>query len=162
IDDAPRPIAESNPEIPGWLCDVVARLHAKDPADRLPSAQAVADLLGQHLAHLQQPQKVAMPEAVAKPPAAGPARKRRRAGPGAAGLALLGLGGGLLLAYLAGWLVRSPGSHPQPPGPGSAPAEQPPVAKAVLDELRRLVTAQQENLHNLRLSFVAERVTRLE
>src|SRR5262249_52426612 len=53
-------------------------------------------------------------------------------------------------------------SHPQPPGPGSAPAEQPPVAKAVLDELRRLVTAQQENLHNVRLSYVAERVTRLE
>jgi hypothetical protein len=51
---------------------------------------------------LQQPNKVAMPGAVAKPPPAGPARKRRRAGPVAAGLALLALGGGPLLAYLAG------------------------------------------------------------
>src|SRR5262249_53551221 len=83
-DDQPQPIAELNPEIPGWLCDLIARLHAKDPADRFPSAQAVADLLGQHLAHLQQPNKVPMPQPVAKPPSAEPARKRRRVGPVAA------------------------------------------------------------------------------
>jgi hypothetical protein len=161
IDDAPRPIAELNPEIPGWLCDLIARLHAKNPADRFPSAQAVADLLGQHLAHLQQPNKVAMPEAVTKQPSAEPARKRRRAGPVAARQALLGLGGGLLLAYLAAWLVRSPESHSQQPG-ASVPAEKKPVAEAVLDELHRVATAQQENLHKVRLNFAAERITRLE
>jgi hypothetical protein len=161
IDDTPRPIAELNPEIPGWLCDLIARLHAKNPADRLPSAQAVADLLGRHLAHLQQPNQVAMPEAVVKPPSAEPARKRRRAVPVAAGLALLGLGGGLLLAYRGGWLARSPESHSRQPGP-SVSAEKAPVAEAVLDELRRLVTTQQENLHKVRLNFEAERITRLE
>ena len=160
-DDAPRPIAELNPEIPGWLCDLIARLHAKNPADRFPSAQAVADLLRQHLAHLQQPNEVAMPEAVAKPPSAGPARRRSRAGPVAAGLALLALGGGLLLAYLTGWLARSPESRSQQPGP-SAPAEKQPVAEAVLDELRRVVTAQQENLDRIRRNYAAERVTGLE
>jgi hypothetical protein len=160
-DDAPRPIAELNPEIPGWLCDLIARLHAKNPADRFLSAQAVADLLRQHLAHLQQPNEVAMPGAVARPASVGPARKRRRAGPVAAGLALLALGGGLLLAYLAGWLARSHESHSQQPGP-SAPAEKQPVAEAVLDELRRVVTAQQENLHNVRLNFAAGRFTRLQ
>jgi serine/threonine protein kinase len=160
-DDAPRPIAELNPEIPGWLCDLIARLHAKKPADRLPSAQAVADLLGQHLAHLQQPNQVAMPEAVAKPSSAEPANKRRRAGPVVAGLALLALGGGLLLAYLAGWLVRSPESPSQQPGP-SAPAEKQPVAEAVLDELRRVVKAQQENLDRVRLNYADGRVSPLE
>jgi hypothetical protein len=162
VDDAPRPIAELNPEVPGWLCDLIARLHAKNPADRFPSAQAVADLLGQHLAHLQQPNRVAMPAAAARPPSADPVRKRRRAGPAATVLALLGLGGGLLLAYMAGWLVRSPESHPEQPGPGPAAAEKKPVAEAVQDELRRLVTAQRENLQKVRLNFEAERITRLE
>jgi hypothetical protein len=160
-DDAPRPVAELNPEAPDWLCDLIARLHAKSPADRFPSAQAVADLLRQHLAHLQQPNKVAMPEAVAKPPSAGPARKRRRAGPVAAGLALLALGGGLLLAYLAGWLARSPESRSQQPGP-SAPAEKKPVAEAALGELRRAVTAQQESLQIVRMNYAAGRFTRLQ
>jgi hypothetical protein len=110
---------------------------------------------------LQQPNEVAMPGAVAKPPSVGPARKRRRAGPVAAGLALLGLGGGLLLAYLAGWLARSPESHSQQPGP-SVPAEKQPVDETVLDELRRVVTARQENLDKVRLNFAAERITLLE
>jgi hypothetical protein len=160
-DDAPRPIAELNPEVPGWLCDLIARLHAKNPADRFPSAQAVADLLGQHLAHLQQPSKVAMPQAPALPPPAGPARRRFRGGPAAAGLALLALGGGLLLAYLAGWLARSPESHPQQPG-RSAPTRKQPVSEAALDELRRVVAAQQESLRNVRLNYAAGRFTPLQ
>jgi serine/threonine protein kinase len=28
IADMPRPIREVNPQIPGWLCDLIARLHA--------------------------------------------------------------------------------------------------------------------------------------
>src|SRR5262245_29784801 len=96
IDDRPRPILEVNPEIPAWLCDLIARLQAKDPADRFQSAREVADLLGQHLAHLQQPGQGAMPRAAEKPPAR-PVRKHRWAGPLAASLLLLGLGGGLFL-----------------------------------------------------------------
>jgi hypothetical protein len=161
IDDTPRPIQEVNPEIPGFLCDLIARLHAKNPAGRFASARDVADLLRQHLAHLQQPNKVPMPEAVARPPATEPARKRRWAALVAAGLALLGLGGGLLLAYLAGWLVRPPDSHSQQPGP-SVSAEKQPVDEAVLDELRRVATAQQENLRIVRLNFAAGRFTRLQ
>src|ERR1700730_14615389 len=54
-EDTPRPIREVNPEIPEWLCDITAKLHAKKPADRFQSATEVADLLSRHLAHLQQP-----------------------------------------------------------------------------------------------------------
>jgi formylglycine-generating enzyme required for sulfatase activity len=33
------------PEVPDWLCRIVARLHAKDPADRYQTAREVAELL---------------------------------------------------------------------------------------------------------------------
>jgi hypothetical protein len=61
-EDTPRPIRQIIPEVPQWLCDLIARLHAKDPAQRFQSAADVADLLGRHLAHLQQPSLAARPE----------------------------------------------------------------------------------------------------
>jgi hypothetical protein len=54
-EDTPRPLGEVNADIPDWLEALIARLHAKDPADRFQTAAEVADLLGRHLAHLQQP-----------------------------------------------------------------------------------------------------------
>ena len=44
-EDEPRPIREIIPEVPVWLCRIVEKLHAKEPADRLQSAREVADLL---------------------------------------------------------------------------------------------------------------------
>jgi serine/threonine protein kinase len=52
-EETPRPTREINPELPSWLEELVARLHAKAPADRFASAQEVADLLARHLAELQ-------------------------------------------------------------------------------------------------------------
>lgn len=66
-DDTPRPIREVIPEVPEWLCRIVEKLHAKDPAQRFQTAREVADLLGQYLAHLQQPALVPMPESIATP-----------------------------------------------------------------------------------------------
>ena len=63
-EDTPRPIRESNPEIPDWLCAIVAKLQDKDPAQRFQSAAGVAELLGNHLAHLQQPGLVSRPATV--------------------------------------------------------------------------------------------------
>jgi predicted Ser/Thr protein kinase len=65
VEDTPRPIREINSEIPDWLCDIIAKLHAKKPEDRFPTAKEVAELLGQHLAHLQQPEWRPRPAAVA-------------------------------------------------------------------------------------------------
>jgi serine/threonine-protein kinase len=100
IEDAPRPIRESNPDIPDWLCSIIARLHAKQAADRFQSATAVADLLSRHLAHLQQPNEVAMPARVEMPKA--PPRPRRKLWPyvvlPVAALALLALA---LFAFFA-------------------------------------------------------------
>ena len=44
-EDTPRPIREIIPEMPQWLCDIIAKLHAKNPADRFQSAREVADVL---------------------------------------------------------------------------------------------------------------------
>ena len=44
-EDTPRPIREIIPETPQWLCDIIAKLHAKNPDDRFQSAREVADVL---------------------------------------------------------------------------------------------------------------------
>jgi uncharacterized protein (TIGR03067 family) len=53
IDASPRPIREINSEIPDWLCDIVAKLHAKKPEDRFQTAKEVAEVLGAALADVQ-------------------------------------------------------------------------------------------------------------
>src|SRR5262249_23058374 len=53
-EEVARPVQEMNAELPPWLSDLLARLHAKAPADRFASAREVADLLALHLAELQQ------------------------------------------------------------------------------------------------------------
>src|SRR5262245_3725925 len=52
-DDTPRPLREVNPAVPEWLEELVAKLQAKKPADRIPSAGAVAAMLSRQLANLQ-------------------------------------------------------------------------------------------------------------
>ena len=89
-DDVPRPIREINPEVPDWLEAIVERLHAKDPADRFASASELADLLGQCLAHVQEPLTVALRrgadpeegEGAAWPRAARPSDRGRTLGTG--------------------------------------------------------------------------------
>jgi serine/threonine protein kinase len=60
-DDRPRAIREINPEIPDWLEAIIGKLHVKEAAGRFESAQAVADLLGRCLAHVQQPLAIPLP-----------------------------------------------------------------------------------------------------
>ena len=60
-DTSPRPIRDLNPEIPDWLCGIVLRLLAKEPAQRFPFAGEVAQLLEGCLAHVQQPMQIPLP-----------------------------------------------------------------------------------------------------
>jgi serine/threonine protein kinase/Leucine-rich repeat (LRR) protein len=57
-EDMPRPIREIIPETPLWLCDVISKLHAKNPDDRFQSAREVADVLADCEAQLQENAKV--------------------------------------------------------------------------------------------------------
>ncbi len=54
-DDTPRPIREVSPDIPTWLVAIIERLLAKNPDDRYQTAEEVAEVLGQGLAHVQDP-----------------------------------------------------------------------------------------------------------
>jgi serine/threonine-protein kinase len=97
----PRPIPEINPGIPDWLWALIGRLHAKKPADRFQTAEEVAEVLGQYLAHLQRPGPL---------PAAGPGAcdspPPRSFSPTARAL-LAGLGVGLLFAATSGMGAQS-------------------------------------------------------
>ena len=57
-EDQPRPIREVIPEVPEWLCGIVAKLHDKDPAARIQSAREVADLLADCESKLKAEQEV--------------------------------------------------------------------------------------------------------
>jgi serine/threonine-protein kinase len=63
-DDKPRPLREINPSVPVWLEAFIAKLHAKQPADRFASASQVAELLTGCLAHIQQPMQASLPTEV--------------------------------------------------------------------------------------------------
>jgi serine/threonine protein kinase len=60
-DTEPRPIREVNPDIPEWLDGIIKRLLAKDPNSRFSTANDVAAVFEQCLAHVQQPTIVALP-----------------------------------------------------------------------------------------------------
>jgi WD40 repeat protein/serine/threonine protein kinase len=138
-EDTPRPIREINPEIPDGLAAIIARLHAKDPAQRLQSAAEVAALLSRHLACLQEPSLAPPPPVPASPgavkptilePAAGRAAPtpprvrpmRRRAL--AAALAGLLVAAGAVGTWL---LLHKPGGDPV--GTGEAPEHGSPPQK---------------------------------
>ncbi len=92
-DDTPRPIREVNPDIPGWLDAIIAKLLAKNPDDRFQSASEVALLFERCLAHVQQPLNAPLPAVPAIPTADGDRRKRLAARVGlAAGLTAIAAG----------------------------------------------------------------------
>ncbi len=62
-DDVPRPICELHPEIPGWFDGIVLRLLRKSADERFSSADEIAQLLEDCLAHAQQPAAIPLPEA---------------------------------------------------------------------------------------------------
>jgi hypothetical protein len=74
-EGTPRPIREVNPDIPEWLAAVIDRLLAKEPGERIQTAGELAEVLGKHLAQLQQSRLTQTPapeKQEALPPAAAP------------------------------------------------------------------------------------------
>jgi serine/threonine protein kinase len=81
-EDTPRPIREINPDIPDWLCALIAKMQAKNVADRFQTAAQVAEQLGQHLAHLQRPSQAPRPAPLESAPVdRQPRLKKTKAGP---------------------------------------------------------------------------------
>ena len=84
VEDTPRPIPEIIPETPPWLCDLIAKLHAKKPEERFASAKQVADLLGRRLAECQQHDAVQSVPSLTPPACAARAGRERADGQDAA------------------------------------------------------------------------------
>ena len=66
VDDEARSIREINPDIPEWLELIVMKLLAKSPDQRFESAESVAQLLEECLAHTQHPTVSPLPHGIAK------------------------------------------------------------------------------------------------
>ncbi len=156
-DDTPRPIRDSNPEIPDALAASVNMLMAKDPAGRFQTAAAVADLFKQHLAHLDDPplelpsSALAGAETAAYFPSAAKkrARSRRKWAAAAAAVVLLPVLA-LAVTEFAGithWF-RGGGAPIEPNKSGGEPtappayAETPPLAVAAAAEANPLKNAK--------------------
>jgi serine/threonine protein kinase len=71
-DDVPRPIRETNPEIPDWLAGVIEKLMAKEPGERFQSASEVVEVLCQHLAEFQHAAWMPAPAPAPAPASANP------------------------------------------------------------------------------------------
>src|SRR5262245_14444535 len=112
-DDTPRPIRDSNPDVPEWLEALIARLLAKDPAARFATAQEVAALLSRGLTQVQAGAEVTDLVPVVTPPAqrALPGKRFFTAG-------RLSVAGVVIVGVLAvGWFTRGwwlPAPTPQP------------------------------------------------
>lgn len=65
-DESPRPIREINADVPEWLERIVIKLLAKSADDRFQSAEEVAELLEDCLAHVQQPATVPLTGCIAE------------------------------------------------------------------------------------------------
>jgi serine/threonine protein kinase len=107
-DDNPRPMRELNPELPSWFNMVVMKLLAKSAADRFASAEEVAQVFEDCLAHVQQPDVFPLPEVVRE---LEPKKETRRSG----WFALFGIGAvALIVAVVTNW-PESPSHEPENP-----------------------------------------------
>ncbi|MEZ6039247.1 MAG: protein kinase [Planctomycetaceae bacterium] len=101
ITDHPhRPVQELRTDLPSWLCSVIDRLLAKDAAARFTSAEVVAQLLEDCLAHVQQPSQVPLPKVLQlRITPEHPGRRRL--------LGFMGLMSAIVIATAALWMSKS-------------------------------------------------------
>jgi serine/threonine protein kinase len=62
-EDDPRSIREIIPETPQWLCDIIGKLHQKNPNDRIQTAREVADLFADCEEQLKASSRITNPPA---------------------------------------------------------------------------------------------------
>ncbi len=120
-DDAPRPIRESSPGVPRWVCAVVERLMAKDPSERIQTAAEVVDLLGRYLAHAADPDRVPPPPPVRGVRIGGGNRRARAWAIGAAVVSAATVG-------VLGYLLLAPDPSAAPVPNTARPVEAQPLA----------------------------------
>jgi serine/threonine-protein kinase len=120
-DETPRPLSEINPDIPVWLAQFIARLHAKNQVERVRSAAEVAETLAGYLAALQRGVPIVAKDP--RPLAPAPRRPARKAAVTAAfSIVVLALALGpssarnRALSYLAALVPQRADNSRQTPG----------------------------------------------
>ncbi len=160
-EDAPRPVREVNPDVPEWLAEIVEKLHAKDPDERFQSADEVAVLLEQHLAHLQQPTLAPKPSPLGyRSPAARKARRRALLRLAAVGLLVLVAGFGTAAIRWGGLFGGSDTADQSALQEPSSPDASVAASRALAATARSALVAPdtlQEEIHRLQ-----QDVSRLE
>ncbi|MFO0802890.1 MAG: SUMF1/EgtB/PvdO family nonheme iron enzyme [Gemmataceae bacterium] len=116
-EDTPRDIREIVPEVPQWLCNIIAKLHEKKPDERFQTAREVADVLADCEAQLKTDSKLKDFSRISR----GTGSARARSGRNWAVVAVVGLlcavaVGAAVYAGVTG-LFRG---QPPTPGPGLA------------------------------------------
>lgn len=140
-DDEPRPLRELQADAPGWLETLTGRLLRKPVQERFDSADQLAAILEECLAHVQQPSTTPLPRSLSATPA-GAARQRSRrlvAGSLLASLMIIVAGLFIVPKYF-GTPQTSGDQEPQPSPsmtvetpPTAGPEEDPEAAKTTTD-----------------------------
>ncbi|HVJ82258.1 MAG TPA: serine/threonine-protein kinase, partial [Planctomycetia bacterium] len=180
-EEPARPMRESNHAIPDWLCEIVARLHAKNPAERYPNVQTVAEILERRLAELHgQTRETTPPESAREGSSPAPARisggtalRRRR-------LAWCAVALGVVAASSLAWRVgffrsSAPEQRAEAPagvdaprardtarGSDPNPADAEPLRPDAIEELSRLVAFDEARVEIVRKSYAVGRVPVIE
>jgi hypothetical protein len=130
-DEMPPPLHEVNLDAPAWLSDIIARLLAKNPADRYQSAAEVAEDFAAELARAHALSPLDVPAEVC--PGTGTrtatARPRRHNCWKSVAFRTLPWAGGAMLGALFLWLVWSPATLTPPPVASGENPQSNPLAR---------------------------------
>jgi hypothetical protein len=127
-DDETRDVREANPDVPAWLAAIIHKLLSKAADDRFQTAEEVAELLQQWLAHLQQP-TICQPPLFVVADRCGKAGKERKPRSWPIIAASCGVVAVTLLAgaaLLEQWLRESPARLDANPSALASPVASPP------------------------------------
>jgi eukaryotic-like serine/threonine-protein kinase len=124
-DDPPR-LREVNPSAPEFMDAIIHRLLQKDPEDRYQSAAEVADVLGRHLALINQAPTDRISQTLARPLMG--EKSERRAGAWHGGWLRAGAVTLVLLGLLAAFIFSRPRNDPSG---GSTGGPHPPETELV-------------------------------
>jgi serine/threonine protein kinase len=140
-DDEPRPLRELQADAPAWLETLTGRLLRKPVQERFESADQLAAILEECLAHVQQPSTAPLPRSLSSTQTDTARQRSRRLVAGSILASLMAIGVGLVVGPKYFGTPRASGDQePQPSpamtsktSPTAGPEEEAEAAKTTAD-----------------------------